>query len=97
MEFKIIISPRAQLEIEVITDYYFEISPNVLLKFHEMLEGTYECLKINPFFKKRYKNFRAIPIFKFPYLLFYTIDEDTRTIKIISCFHTSRSTKKYPK
>ena len=97
MVFKIIISPRAQLEIEEITDYYFEISHNVLLKFYEMLEGTYEYLKINPYFKKRYENLRAIPIFKFPYLLFYTIDQDTKTIKILSCFHTSRSTKKYPK
>ncbi len=97
MEFKIIISPRAQLEIEVITDYYFEVSPNVIPKFYEMLEQTYGFLKINPFFVERYKKFRAVPIFKFPYLLFYAIDENNKTIKILSCFHTSRSNKNYPK
>ena len=97
MEFKIIISPRAQFEIETITDYYSEISRNVLIHFNERLTETYNYLKINPYFEKRYKNFRAVPIKKFPYLLFFTIDEDKKIIKILSCFHTSTSPKKYPK
>lgn len=97
MDYKIIVSPRAQFEIEGIAEYYSEISLSVLNKFYSELENAYQLLKLNPQFQTRYKNFKAIPIRKFPFLLFYTIDEKTKIIKVLSCFNTARSTKKYPK
>jgi hypothetical protein len=35
-------------------------------------------------------------ITKFPYLLIFEIDELNQKIYILSCFHTSQDTKKYP-
>lgn len=97
MIYKIIVSPKAQIEIEEISEYYFHISFSILTKFYTELENAYKYLEKNPHFQTRYKNYRAIPIKKFPYLLFFLIDETNKTIKVLSCFNTSRSPKIYPK
>jgi toxin ParE1/3/4 len=97
MIYKILISPRAQLEIVEIINYYFSISNSVRLKFDKRLEETFDFLKTNPYFPKRYKDFRTITLKGFPYLLFYTINEDEKFIRILSCFHTSKNPTKYPK
>lgn len=97
MDYKIIVSPKAQIEIEDISEYYSQINFTILTKFYSELENAYKYLETNPHFQTRYKNYRAIPIKKFPYLLFFVIDETTKTIRVLSCFNTSRSTKNYPK
>ena len=96
MEFKIIVSPSAQLEIEEIADFYFNINLNVLIQFNERLKEAYTNLSINPNYQKRYKDFHGIPLKQFPFMLFYKIEKDNRIVKIISCFHTSQNPKKYP-
>jgi toxin ParE1/3/4 len=96
MEFKIIVSPSAQLDIEEIADFYFNININVLIQFNKSLKEAYSSLSINPYYQKRYKDFHGIPLKQFPFMLFYKIEKDNRIVKIISCFHTSQNPKKYP-
>lgn len=96
MEFKIIVSPSAQFEIEEIADFYFNINLNVLIQFNERLKEAYNSLSINPYYQKRYKDFHGIPLKQFPFMVFYKIEKDNRIVKIISCFHTSKNPKKYP-
>ena len=96
MVFKVIVSKRAQQEIENAIAYYSEINKSLAQKFYNAVEANYKKLETNPYFQNRYKEFRAIPLKKFPFLIFYHVDEDKHIIKILSCFHTSRSTKKYP-
>jgi toxin ParE1/3/4 len=97
MAFNIIVSKKAQDEIENATEYYAEINSNLALKFYLELTETYKKLELNPNYQIRYKNYRAIPLKVFPFLLFYSCDEKSKTIKILSCFHTSKNSKKYPK
>jgi toxin ParE1/3/4 len=55
MDYSIKVSPRAQKEIEKITELYassFENSPN---NFIIQLEKVYKTLKTNPFFKVQFK------------------------------------------
>ena len=70
MEYKIIVSPRAQTEIEDAIDYYSLESIGAPKQFIDFLEYAYKSLEISPFFKIRYKNIRALKIKKFPYSLF---------------------------
>ncbi|WP_354359720.1 type II toxin-antitoxin system RelE/ParE family toxin [Pedobacter sp. UYP30] len=44
-----------------------------------------------------FENFRGLPMKKFPYIIFYTISEEQKTIIIKAVFHTSQDTEKYPK
>jgi plasmid stabilization system protein ParE len=96
MSYKLIISPRAQQEIENAIEYYSLIEPNLGTKFINALETTYKSIRANPFHGKRYKNIRSLKIYKFPYSLFFTVDEEQNLVKILSCFHNSLNPEKKP-
>ncbi len=97
MDFKVVVSKKAQREIENTIDYYQEINDKLAYEFYLSLQKTYNKLGLNPYYQVKHKNYRATPIEKFSFLLFFTINEKTKIIKILSCFHTSRNPKKYPK
>lgn len=94
--YNIELSLNAQEELENAEFFYCTISEKIGDEFIDTVFKTYELLKQNPYFSIRYKNNRAILITKFPYLLIFEIDELNQNIYILSCFHTSQDTKKYP-
>ena len=87
MDFKLIVSKRAQNE----------INKKLALRFYSCLKQIYDKLKTNPFYKKIHNDFRIIPIGTFPFNIIFQIEEANKTIKILSCFHTSRNTINYPR
>lgn len=97
MAYKIIVSPRAQKEIENAIDYYALYSSNAPQSFINLLKETYHSLGTNPFFSVRYKNIRALKINKFPYLLYFSVNETQNTVRVLSCFHNKRNPNKRPK
>ena len=96
MDYKIIISPRAQQEIEEAIDYYALRSSDASMDFISSLNETYTILSINPHFKICYKNVRKKSLPIFPYSLFYTINEKERTIRLLSCFHFKLNPQRRP-
>jgi len=96
MGYKLVILPRAQQELIDAFDYYNKISRIVLKAFNSDLEEVYKSLEKNPFYQLKYKNLRAIPFKKFPFLLFYSIAEAEKKVYIYSIFHTSQNPESYP-
>ncbi len=96
MVYKIIVSPRAQNEISKAIDFYALNSVDAPHNFIAQLQKDYEILATNPFFRIQYKSVRTIKLKKFPYSLYYTINENQRCIRVISCFHNRRNPKKRP-
>lgn len=94
--YKIFVSLNAQEDIETAEFYYSKISQKVSDQFIDTISEIYFLLETNPFFSIRYKNYHAISVSKFPYLLFFEIDEENKIVYILSCFHTSKNPKKYP-
>jgi toxin ParE1/3/4 len=97
MAYRIIVSPRAQKEIENAIDYYTLYSNDAPLRFITLLKEGYNTLAQNPSARIRYKNIRALKIKKFPYSLYFLIDETENTVRILSCFHNKRNPDKRPK
>ncbi len=97
MAYKIIVSSRAQKEIENAIDFYAMYSVDAPINFISVLKEAYSTLETNPFFRVRYKNVCALKIRQFPYCLYFIINEDTNTVRILSCFHNSRNPNKRPK
>jgi len=97
MDYKIIISPRAQQEIEDAIDYYAIRSSDAPIDFISSLTETYNILSVNPHFRICYKNVRTIELKIFPYSLFYTINEKEHTIRLLSCFHYKLNPQRRPK
>ena len=96
MAYKVIISSRAQKEIENAIDYYSSHSTNAPVKFISVLKEAYSTLETNPFFMIIYKNVRALRIKKFPYSLYFIINDNNKTVRILSCFHNKRDPDKRP-
>ncbi len=97
MVYKIIVSPRAQKEIENAIDYYALYSEDAPVNFIAVLKDANGTLETNPFFRVRYKNVRALKLKNFPHSLYFTINEDKNTVRILSCFHNKRNTNKRPR
>ena len=97
MAYKITVSPRAQMEIEEAVEYYAQNSVDASLKFLAVITDTYKSLEINPFFRIRYKNIRALQHIGFPYTLYFVISESQQAIKILACFQSQQDPSKTPK
>jgi len=97
MAYKLIVSPRAQKEIENAIDYYALYSSNAPQSFINLLKDAYLALESNPFFGLVYNDIRALKINKFPYSLYFVINETKNTVKIVTCFHHKRNPNKRPK
>jgi toxin ParE1/3/4 len=96
MAYKIIVSLRAQKEIENAIDYYALYSTDAPVNFISFLKEAYGSLGKNPFLRIRYKNIRTLKIKKFPHSLYFVINEDKNTVKVLSCFHNKRNPNKRP-
>jgi toxin ParE1/3/4 len=97
MDFKLIVSPRAQKEIFKSIDFYALDSNWTPLNFIIAIEKAYKVLAQNPYCRIRYKDVRAIKLKKFPFLIYFVINEKHQSVKVLSCFHTKRSPSKRPR
>ena len=97
MAYSIIVSPRAQMEIENAIDHYAQDSTDAPLLFITSLKDTYKVLSTNPFFRIRYKTVRAIRLRRFPYMLYFVINESKNTVRVLSCFHGKRNPADRPR
>ena len=97
MDFRVHITPVAKTNQKQAVAYYKEkASLKVAQNFLKDYEKTLYKIKQNPYYQIYYKNFRGLPLKKFPYIVFYTIDENLKVITIKAIFHTSQNPGKYP-
>jgi toxin ParE1/3/4 len=97
MDYNIIVSPRAQKEVEQAIDCYIPNLDDAPNNFIKQLQKVYDILKINPFFRIRYKNVRSLKIKKYPYSLYFIVNENRKTVRVLSCFHNKRDPEKRPR
>jgi len=96
MAFKVLVLLQAQREIDEAIDYCAKISTSIPVKFIKELASTYTTLSKNPYYQKRYLNFRGFPLMRFPFILFFALNEKQQIVKIVSYFHTSKNPINYP-
>lgn len=97
MAYKILVTPDARKQIEEAVMYYMEhASKKVALKFlQDYKKVVADILKVR-YFQVFYLNFRGRMMGTFPYIIFYTIDEEQEVIVIKAVFHTAQHPNKYP-
>ncbi len=96
MIYKIVIEPRAILDIQNAIDYYDSKQIGLGEYFYKVVNEHIGTLIKSPFFQIRYKDYHGFPIHKFPFIIFYYIDENLKTIFIISIFNTALNPINYP-
>ncbi|WP_010419538.1 type II toxin-antitoxin system RelE/ParE family toxin [Anaerophaga thermohalophila] len=89
-KFSIEISDEAEIDFDKSYEYYFEESPKVANAFFKRINISLEDIKQNPFtFPIAHKEVRKYLVRKFPFVIYYQIDNST--IKVVAIFHTSRN------
>lgn len=97
MDYKIRISPIAKANIKDAVSYYKnEVSIKVALNFVKDYEQTLQKIKQNPFYQIYYKNFRGLPFKKYPYIIFFQVDENKKLISINAVFQGNQNIDKRP-
>lgn len=98
MSYKIVATPNAVQQIDDAVDYYKnKVSVRIARLFIEDYKRTFQEIQTTRYFKLFFDEFRGKPMKKFPFIIFYTIDEIEKVIIIKAVFHTAQNPDKYPK
>lgn len=90
MDYNIIIKPIAEEDIKVALDWYNEINKSLSKKLLEKIAISLEKIKENPeHYQKRYQEIRIVFTKKFPYGIYYTLENST--IYIHAILHTKQN------
>lgn len=91
-KFKLIIEDRAIDDIQDVINYYDLILAGLGLKFKNQAISEMRLLVFNPNkFRISYSDVRVFQLKKYPYLIHYRVSETSKTVNIVSIFHTSRN------
>lgn len=92
MKYSLVVSQRAQLQVEKATQWFFEQTPGVEIKFLIDLEIAMDYIQKNPFkCQLRYKTIRIIFLKKFDFGIHYIVEN--QTVFVLSIFHTSQNSE----
>jgi hypothetical protein len=72
----------AEEDLNEIAIYYKNLSDELGNKFYNEVRNVIESLKINPFYQKDSNSIRKIPIQKFPYKVYFKVDEEKKIIYV---------------
>ncbi len=87
---KLKISPFAESDIQESINFYNEQNENLGQSFLGVINEAFDSIKKNPLqFPKAYKVLRKLVTPRFPFIIFFTIKEDT--CYVLAIFHTSRN------
>jgi toxin ParE1/3/4 len=96
MIYKIVFSKIAVKNIDDAFEYYSKAVSNKLSNdFLIDLNKSFYSLEINPFYQFHDKNYRFLPLKKFPFVLFFIVDEIKKMVYVNAVFHTSQNPSKF--
>jgi hypothetical protein len=88
--FKAIILPLAQEDILKSAKWYNLQKKGLGLKFSKSVRAEVKKICKNPdAFVNRYKNVHTAVMNKYPFLIHYLIEKESKTIVVIAVYHTS--------
>lgn len=96
-KFVIRIEKDAIQDIQDDITYYEEQQKGLGRKFHIFIKEAIQVLTYSPFFKVYHKNIRCLPLVRFPFSIFFTIDSETSTIYIVAILHQALEPSKIKK
>jgi mRNA-degrading endonuclease RelE of RelBE toxin-antitoxin system len=91
-KFKIKIDSDALLDIQEATDWYNKQLAGLGSRFQKQVKQQINSLKMNATnYSIRYNDVRCMTIKRFPFLVHFTIENSTSTVKVFAVIHTSRN------
>src|SRR5258708_27960757 len=91
----IVISSRAQKEIEESWAWYEDRLAGLGDRFLKKILDRFQQIELNPDrFPTRFKSYKEAPVDTFPFLVIYRTSKKSNMIRVVSVFHTARNPKK---
>lgn len=93
MDFTIRIEPEAGEDIQEGIDWYNEQQTGLGKEFHAAVKAHFQKLRTNPFYQIRYENVHCLPLKKYPYMIHFTINEESKVVAVHAVLNTARDPK----
>ena len=94
MQYDVIITGDAENDIEQASDWYENIQFGLGTKFVLSIKKSLQLLLNNPFtFATVYLEIRKVNTKKFPYSIYYQVNENKNLITVFAVIHSSRNDK----
>jgi plasmid stabilization system protein ParE len=91
-----IILPIAKADIQDSSTWYEAQQKGLGKTFILFIRESIQFITANPYsFQVRFDEIRTAVVKKFPFLIHYLIDENSKTVIIVAVFHTSRDPLKW--
>ena len=92
MSYKVVIVKEAKLDLKESVDWYKDINPKLAQRFLLSFKEGIALIRKEPLhFQIRYDDVRILMLTTFPYLIHFTLDNETIIIKAI--YHSSRDSE----
>jgi len=88
MRYKLIIQPEVFDDIQQGIDWYNSRQKGLGKSFFNAVQQEYKILRINPGFQVRYDQVKCLPVKKFPYMIHYYVNEESKTVIIMGVINT---------
>ncbi len=96
MAFKLVLERRAFIELDNALSYYSLINKKVGNSFIIEINKAFKNIIKNPYYQKRYEEFRVFPLKKFPLMIVYELDETDEIVRVFAIFNTLMDPQKLP-
>jgi hypothetical protein len=96
-KFSIRIENDAIQDIQNGITYYEEQQNGLGRKFHIFIKEAIEVLTYSPFFKVYHKNVLCLTLLRFPFSIFFTVNQETSTVNILAILHQALEPNKIKK
>ena len=90
--YNLYLSPDAELDLKETIDWYEEQRIGLGQDFLVHIDSAFYKLKNHPrLYAVVYKNVRTVLMKKYPYCIFYIVEEEQKSIQIFAILHTKRN------
>jgi hypothetical protein len=94
-QFNVRIRDNAFNDLQDTIDYYNSKQHGLGKHFYILFEHALEILKINPYFQIRFDSIRSLPLRKFPYSIYFDVDQKNNIVNIYaSCIQDMKKSEK---
>jgi len=85
--FKVRIRDTAFDDLHDAVDYYSTINPTLGERFFSIFENALEIIQMNPYFQVRFDDIRSLTLHKFPYSIYFDVDQKRSIINVYAVVH----------
>ena len=96
-KYTVVILPEAEADFRDAVKYYNDINPKLGQRFVKITKSTVNDLKKMPHYQIKYDEIRLRIIYKFPYTIHFSVNDDLKIIYIWGFRYAPSNPENWPK